>query len=369
MNRTRDSTVFSLLDRPHVDFSNVAIHTGVIRALSYNDGQYGFAETGYNHHHHHNGVTMTTSQDILGPGYTARTLTLAGGDIATLVHHPAAGNRRGAVLYVHGFVDYFFQTHVAEHFAARGYDFYAIDLRRYGRSLRADDIPYFVTDLATYYEELDLAVERIRADGHQHLAVLAHSTGGLVAPLWLHDRRDTTLVDGLVLNSPWLDLQRSLFHRTVVTKAIDVLGRIQPERILPEGLGSVYAGSIHKDYHGEWDFNTAWKPVAPVSLRAGWFRAIRRGHARLHRGLEPGVPVLVMHSDTSLLQQGTWSPDVMTADIVLDVDQMEQWAPSIGPNVTDITVRDGMHDLFLSSGPVRREAFARMDQWLDDVVS
>lgn len=311
---------------------------------------------------------MTTSQDILGPGYTSRTLDLDGGDIATLVHHPAAENPRGAVLYVHGFADYFFQTHVAEHFAARGYDFYALDLRRYGRSLRDDDIPYFITDLATYYEELDLAVEHIRADGYEHMIVLAHSTGGLITPLWLHDRRDTTGIDALVFNSPWLELQRSWFHRTVVTKVVDVLGKLQSERILPEDLGSVYAESIHTDYHGKWEFNTGWKPIAPVQLRAGWFRAIRRGHAWLHRGLDVRVPVLVMHSDTSLLQHGTWSPAVMSADIVLDVDQIEQWAPSIGPNVTTATINGGMHDLFLSAAPVRDEAFTRMDQWLDDVT-
>ena len=71
-----------------------------------------------------------THVDILGPGYTARTLDLHGGDVATLVHRPAEGAARGAVLYLHGFVDYFFQTHLAEFVTARGMDFYALDLRR-----------------------------------------------------------------------------------------------------------------------------------------------------------------------------------------------------------------------------------------------
>jgi len=30
---------------------------------------------------------------------------------------------RGAVLYVHGFIDYFFQRHMAERFVAEGYAF------------------------------------------------------------------------------------------------------------------------------------------------------------------------------------------------------------------------------------------------------
>jgi len=41
---------------------------------------------------------------------------------------------RGAVLYVHGFTDYFFQTGLADFFAARGLRFYALDLRKCGRA-------------------------------------------------------------------------------------------------------------------------------------------------------------------------------------------------------------------------------------------
>jgi alpha-beta hydrolase superfamily lysophospholipase len=314
------------------------------------------------------GAGVTLEQDHLGPGYTCRQLSLRGNALATLVHHPAARNTRGAVLYVHGFVDYFFQTHVAEHFTGRGFDFYAIDLRRYGRSLRPDDVPYFIDDLTTYDEELDLAVEQIRADGHERLVVLAHSTGGLIAPLWLHDRRDAGQVDALLLNSPWLELAEGWFRRTVVTRAIDVFGKIRPMALLPEKLGVVYPESIHTNHHGEWDFNTDWKPVAGVPLHAGWLRAIRRGHARLHRGLDVRVPVLVMHSDTSLLHQRAWSPAAMSADTVLDVAQMEHWAPSIGPNVTTATIPNGMHDLFLSGKPVRERAFEVLDAWLDRVV-
>jgi alpha-beta hydrolase superfamily lysophospholipase len=298
-----------------------------------------------------------------------RTLKLRGNNVASLVHLPAESNTRGAVLYVHGFVDYFFQTHVAEHFTRRGFDFYAIDLRGYGRSLRPDDVPYFVDDISTYYEELDLAVEQIRADGHRQLVVLAHSTGGLLTPLWLHDRRDAGIVEALILNSPWLDLQAPWIMRTLVTWAIRAIGRVRPMGVIPQGLGSVYPLSIHSSAHGEWDFNTDWKPLTPQPVYFGWLRAIRRGHARLHRGLDVPVPVLMLHSDTSLLRQKAWSTGAMAADTVLDVGQMKQWAPSIGPKVTTVTIPHGMHDLFLSAEPVRNHAFAVMDAWLDRVAS
>jgi alpha-beta hydrolase superfamily lysophospholipase len=315
------------------------------------------------------GAQMTTSQqDVLGPGYSAHTLALAGGDVATLVRHQAASNTRGALLYVHGFVDYFFQTHVAEHFAERGYDFYGIDLRRYGRSIRPGDVPWFTTDLAAYYEELDLALELIRADGHQRIIVMAHSTGGLIGPLWLHDRTDTDGIEALVLNSPWLDLQENRFTRTVGTWVIRAIGRMRPMAIIPQGLGSVYPQSVHKDAHGEWDFSTEWKPLTPQPVRFGFLGAVRRGHARLHKGLNVHAPVLVMHSDRSRLGMGEWSPGAMCADTVLDVEQMKHWASSIGPRVVTREIPGGMHDLFLSAEPVRNEAFAIMGDWLDTVV-
>jgi alpha-beta hydrolase superfamily lysophospholipase len=299
---------------------------------------------------------------------TADTLHLPGGDVATLVHRATAVNTSGAVLYLHGFVDYFFQDHVADHFNARGFDFYALDLRRYGRSLRPGDIPYFTTDLAAYHEELDLAVEHIRADGHDRIVALAHSTGGLIAPLWLHDRRPQG-VEALVLNSPWLDLQEGWLMRTVGTWALRAVGRMRPMLALPQGLDSVYAQSIHESAQGEWSFNTEWKPLVPQPVYLGWLAAVRRAHARLHRGLEVRVPVLVMRSDRSLLRPTAWSPEAMRADTVLDVAQMERWAPSIGQNVTTAVIPGGMHDLFLSASPVRERAFAVMDAWLDRVLT
>ena len=54
---------------------------------------------------------------------------------ATLVRFAAGRAPSRAVLYLHGYVDYFFQTHMARWFVARGWSFYALDLRKYGRSL------------------------------------------------------------------------------------------------------------------------------------------------------------------------------------------------------------------------------------------
>ncbi|MBW4720225.1 alpha/beta hydrolase [Saccharothrix obliqua] len=309
--------------------------------------------------------------DVLGPDYETRTLPLGGGDVAaTLVRRRAEGEPRGAVLYVHGFADYFFQTHVAEHFAARGLDFYAVDLRAYGRSLKPEQAANFVADLAVHFEEVDAAVRVIREeDHHAHLVLMGHSTGGLITSLWAHERRADDVIDALVLNSPWLDLAEPWLTRTAGTALIRGVGRIAPRLVLKKGLGPVYGQSIHADHHGEWTFDTAWKPIEAFPVLAGWLRAVRRGHAVLHRGLDVRVPVLVLHSARSHLHARHWSPEAMTADTVLDVAHMRRWAPKIGRDVTVVQVDNGLHDLFLSAAPVRERALAEVDDFLDRLRS
>ena len=129
--------------------------------------------------------------DILGSPYTAETLELPDDDegkvVATLVHRPTGEPTDRAVLHVHGFADYFFQTTYAEWWTDRGYDFYALDLRKYGRSILPHQTPNYVADLAHYHPELDLAWDRVTA-GHDHVVLSGHSTGGLVVPLWADAR-------------------------------------------------------------------------------------------------------------------------------------------------------------------------------------
>src|SRR3954454_13347175 len=125
--------------------------------------------------------------DVLGAPYTARTLLLRPDDegavVATLVSRRAPRPTNRAVLHVHGFADYFFQTVAADWWVERGYDFYALDLRKYGRSILPHQTPNYVTDLAHYHPELDLAWDRLTS-GHRHIVLSGHSTGGLVVPLW-----------------------------------------------------------------------------------------------------------------------------------------------------------------------------------------
>ncbi|MGH3736291.1 MAG: alpha/beta hydrolase [Micromonosporaceae bacterium] len=310
--------------------------------------------------------------DPLGADYQARTIGLpaeADGSLdATLVRRRARHGDGRALLYLHGFSDYFFQTELADYYADQGIDFYAIDLRRYGRSLRPHHTPNFVTDLRDYFVELDAAMRIIRADGAVRVAVNGHSTGGLIAALWAHELRDRTSdqggIDALMLNSPWFDVADPLPVRLLAPPAVELIGRLRPSMILPLKSGDAYGRSLHRDHDGEWDWDLTAKPLGGFPVRAGWLRAILRGHRRLHAGLKIGCPVLVLCSTRSI-PRGQGGPLLQRSDGVLDVERMARWSVALGPRVTICRIDDAVHDLVLSAEPVRKRVYEEMSSWLD----
>ncbi|GAA1935117.1 alpha/beta hydrolase [Kitasatospora viridis] len=316
---------------------------------------------------------MEFGTDILGAPYESAELTLRpdaeGPVVATLVRRlapqpadPAAPRR--AVLYVHGYVDYFFQTHLADHFVELGYSFYALDLRKYGRSLRPHQSPNYISDLAEYDEELDAAVRVIREqDGHTELLVNGHSTGGLVAALWAARRQGRGLVDGLFLNSPFLSMPTAAAVRVLGAPAVGALGRLAATRKLPSALSPHYVHSLHKDHQGSWDFDLSLKPAEGFPLYAGWLAAIQRGHQRVRRGLGLQVPVLVMAS-TASISKAKWDPALHHRDAVLRADDIVAVAPRLGRSVTVVRIEGGMHDLVLSGPEARAQVFTELDRWL-----
>ncbi|TDT97982.1 alpha-beta hydrolase superfamily lysophospholipase [Streptomyces sp. 846.5] len=313
--------------------------------------------------------------DILGDGYRSHTLDLGvdpdgeGAVAAVLVRREPRADEavRGAVLYVHGFSDYFFQTELADFAAARGLAFYALDLRKCGRARRPGQTPHYVSDLALYDAELEQSVAVV-ADAHPGLPVIlaAHSTGGLVLPLWLDRRRAAgrvAPVAGLVLNSPWFDLQGTPVQRGPLTQALRVVAKIVPLRplTLPP---SVYGETLHVDARGEWEFDLAMKPLEGFPVTPGWLNAIRRGHARLHLGLDIGVPSLVLRSDRTHYET-VYSELSDRADAVLDVAQIARWVGCLGAETTVVPIPGARHDVFLSQAEPRERAYAAVGTWLD----
>ncbi|TAM63418.1 MAG: alpha/beta hydrolase [Mycobacterium sp.] len=323
--------------------------------------------------------------DVL-PGYWQRTIALGSdpageGDIvATLIRRgPEPGQAGGqagpagrAVLAVHGYTDYFFHTELADHFATRGFTFYALDLHKCGRSRCDGQTPHFITDLANYDTELEHALGAVRAQAREVL-VYGHSAGGLIVSLWLDRlrRRNPAAhagIGGLVLNSPFLELPGPAILRHSATVALIAgLSRVRSKGVARPPVEGGYGTTLHRDYDGQFDYNLQWKPVGGFPITFGWLHAIRRGQARLHRGVDVGVPNLILRSNHSV--QETPDPASMRCgDAVLDVTQIARWAGCIGNRSTIVPVVDAKHDVFLSLEGPREVAYRELDLWLDEYL-
>jgi alpha-beta hydrolase superfamily lysophospholipase len=312
------------------------------------------------------------------PGYWQQTIGLGldpdgeGDLVATLVRRgepdPSATH---AVLLVHGFTDYFFNTEQADHFAACGFAVYALDMNKCGRSWREGQTPHFTTDLARYDTELERALDLMAPTAD--VLIYGHSTGGLIVPLWLDRMRRRgdiarRHITGLVLNSPWLDLQGPAILRTAPTgAAIGAISRIRKKRVLRPPTEGGYGATLHKEYGGDFDYNLQWKPIGGFPVTFGWLNAVRRAQVQLHRGLDVGVPNLILRSDHSVREVADADKidEIQRGDAVLDVKQIARWAGCIGNRSTIVPIADAKHDVFLSVPESRHAAYRELDKWLD----
>lgn len=314
----------------------------------------------------------TWVDDVLGPPYRARTLELGrdeeGELVATVVRYdkfptPQEDTElpRRAILYVHGFLDYFFNAELGPLAAEQGYQFYALDLRKCGRSLRPSQTINFTTDLSVHREEIKAALDIIRGeDDHEEVVLVGHSTGGLVTSLWAHANRGSGLIDALVLNSPWLDIPQSKVRRAITRIALPWLGRIRP-RAKAATLPGRYGEWLAAPGGGGWDFNHEWRPIGDAPLLAGFGAAVVRAQNTVAKGLDIDVPILMATSDAS--SDGN-AAQIDSTDIVLWVEQMWQRAPLLGPDVTIRKIAGGVHDLALSRPGPRAQYHDTVFDWL-----
>ena len=304
--------------------------------------------------------------DVLGDGYMVRYCAqdsdYSGPVRSTVVRKlPATPTTKG-VLYVHGFNDYFFQADMGNRFVARGYAFYAVDLRKYGRSLTAGQKPFEVRSLDEYFPDIDSALVAMRRQGITEIVLDGHSTGGLVAAYYL-SRNPQPDIRALVLNSPFLDWNLGWKERLV--PLISWMGKYFPGMKISQGDSEAYAESLLASRHGEWTYNTDWKLSRSPDVDAGWVRAIDLAQKALRDGrAQIRVPVLLMYSDHSVYGD-EWTEAFNGGDAVLDVADIRRYGSRLGPDVTCVRVFGGLHDLVLSAPGVREPLYRYIFGWLD----
>ena len=323
--------------------------------------------------------------DILGDGYESRTIELIddaeGPCVATLVRARPPESPRLTVLYLHGRNDYFFQTEMADRLRQAGAAFYALDMRKYGRSLRPHQTIGYTDDLSVYDEEIGEAIEIIRSERDDEPIVLAgHSTGGLIATLWAH--RHPGVLAGLMLNSAWLEMQSMAAWRGAMAPVIGRIASRNPMWEVPSGgtghYGRSLAGratsglpipeglSADDPSVAGWPIIQEWKRPESYPVPASWLDAIMAGHETVEKDVHLECPVLSMVSTSAYVDE-EWCERVFTSDTVLDPVVIAQRSLGLSDLVT-IARFPGKHDLALSDAPVREQVYATMRGWLDAFV-
>ena len=349
--------------------------------------------------------------DVLGHEFLARTIPLGedeeGEVVATLVRrrsglphaterhrdsvralwHKAIGHRdqpetpQFVILYIHGRNDYFFQTEAARVLSQMGAAFYAVDLRKFGRSLRPWQTIGYATDLRDYDQDINASIALIRED-HPDLPlyVFAHSTGGLIATLWAW--RNPGTLSGLILNSAWLELQTHTSMRGAIHQVAKRLAAVRPRAaIIGASKSDTYFRSLSEGWDASglqlpqyledhpndparvgWAVRPEWKLPLSYPAPAAWLAAILDGHELVEEQVHLDCPVLAMASTRSTTEE-SWSKDMFNTDVVLDADLISERAANLSNSVT-IARFPGKHDLLLSDPPVRSDIYATIERWL-----
>lgn len=310
---------------------------------------------------------ITYWTDILNNGFRQATIVqqpdYEGSVTCTMIQKLAPAKSKKAILYVHGFNDYFFQEEMADRFIKEGYNFYAVDLRKYGRSWLANQKMNNVRDLSEYFADIDTVLGIMKSEGSEKILLSGHSLGGLTVSLYANERKGKEQFDAIFLNSPYFDLKiNSLVKKTAIPLIVK-RAENHPQTSIDLEISHLYGESLHKSAHGEWTYNLSWKPIEVPPVNYGWVRAVHNGLEKLSQGLQINKPVLILYSAKSI-QEKKWSDSMFTGDAVLNVEEIAAKAKNIEGQFSIEAVQDGLHDLMLSKKPVRDEVYLTLFSWL-----
>lgn len=314
---------------------------------------------------------VTYFADLMGKGFKQATIVqpsdYEGSVTCTLVRKTSPDKSNKAVLYVHGFNDYFFQEEMAERYIKEGFNFYAIDLRKYGRSWLSHQKINNVRDLSEYYADIDTALAVIKGEGNEKVLLSGHSLGGLTISLYASERAGKEKFDAVLLNSPMFALNiKSGLKKTALPLLLKRAEK-HPETNFDLGINPLYGESLHVTAHGEWSYSLGLKPFVAPPVNLGWIRAVHNAQERLAQGITINKPVLVLHSAKSI-DEKKWSDAFFTGDAVLNVEDVARQAQNIVGQYSIQAVQGGMHDLILSKQPVRGEVYSTIFNWAKRTV-
>lgn len=284
------------------------------------------------------------------------------GEVSAAVEYSLVSGADTAVLYIHGYMDYFFQHHLAAYFIDKGISFYAIELRKYGSSIKKHQHENYFRDIYEYHEEISIVLNKIKKDGHTKIILNGHSTGGLITTHYVSHGEYKHLVSAVILNSPFLEPNAPKILKAILP-AFTPLARLFP--YLKFGrLPPFYTQSLHKDYKGRWDFNLEYKPIPSFITYFGWVRAIFLAQKQIKKQTITNIPGIIFRSDRSCFITSRWDDLMLSSDAVLNVADISFYGRKIYPDADIIEIKGALHDIVLSRDKAIDDYFTHISKWL-----
>ncbi len=283
------------------------------------------------------------------------------GEVSAAVEYFVLPEADTAVLYIHGYMDYFFQHHLAAYFIDQRVSFYAIELRKYGSSIKKHQHENYFKNISEYDEEISVVLEKIKEEGHSNIVLNGHSTGGLIATYYALHGEYKDLISGIILNSPFLEFNIPKLSKFILP-FITPLSLLFPYFKFTK-LPPFYTQSLHQNYKGRWSFNLEYKPVPSFVTYLGWVRAVLMAQKEIQSRNIEDIPCIIFHSDKSCFAT-TWDDLMLRSDAVLNVDDIVFFGRKIYPNADIVEIKNAMHDVVLSEDDVIEDYFSHISEWL-----
>ena len=255
------------------------------------------------------------------------------------------GEPKAALLFVHGLAEHTGRYHhVMEHFAGRGYDCFAVDMRGHGKSpgrrVHVKRFDEYLTDVRAGHQ-----LARGANPGRQ-LFVIGHSQGGLITLRYgLAHPEDLAAI---VVSSPFLGLHPDARPGAALSLVAKILSALTPRLLLskpPDPSFLSHDPEVGKAYLAD--------PLVSRKVSARWFTEVTAAHAdTLARAGDLKLPALVMQSGD---------------DRLADPAATRTWAAAAPAELVEYVEWEGFyHEMF--NEPEKELVFERVEEWLNRFI-
>jgi alpha-beta hydrolase superfamily lysophospholipase len=268
-------------------------------------------------------------------------------------------NNKKALIWIHGFNDYYYHFHIGDKLLNEGYDIYALTLRRYGEVCSNKEGLFYTNNLDEYLEDIDNVFNFISKYNYEKIFLYGHSTGGLTSTIYCQKGEYRDKINGLILNAPFFDFNDSIFNEFLLKHIVSRIGYFFPRFKLKKYNPNKYNANSEEIYE-RFYFNDNYKLRGGSPVYAGWIYTINK-HQELikNKNISLDIPILVIYSDKTIAGNKQDK-----GDNTLDMSEINKYSDYLGNNVKEVIIKDAIHDVLCSEDKPRKEAIKCMFDWL-----